>query len=87
MFQINKTRTPCTAWKHIFDLRYLLQKDIIWIRGNLQNINFCFDHWMEDSPLRSKIMPNPTHLSIENAKVSDFIIKSKQWNTNILNKY
>lgn len=48
------------------------------------NLNCWCDHWVEDSPLINKFKPNMEHLIDQNAKVSDFITNSKQWNLNYL---
>lgn len=75
--QINKTKTASIAWKNIIDHRYLPKKGVRWIIGNGQSKKFCYDYWMDDSPLINKIIPNNSHIIDEIDKVNNFITVSK----------
>lgn len=84
--EVNKTKIACRAWKNILDHRPSLKKDITWVIGNGQSIKLWYDHWMDDSPLIIKTLPNRSHID-EWTKVNDFITMSKQWNTNLLTEF
>lgn len=67
--------------------RNLLRWGIQWILGNGKSINFCYDKWLDGSPLVHNINPNMAHIINNEAKVSDFIIFTKQSNLNNLTKF
>lgn len=70
---ITKTEKNSTSWISVLDYRYLLKKGSTCILRKGNQINFWYDHWMDNSPSLATFKPNIDHLIVRYVKVSDFI--------------
>lgn len=78
--QSTKTRMSFATWRNLLDHINLFKIGSTWILGKEQKVKFCYDHWVYNSPLTDHIKSNPHQCVVKEARVSNFITTSKQWN-------